>query len=350
MIPIVSSLLSHSARRRVWSGVFSKRKRAFAAAALGVFCALACQPSPDETTRHDRRIEPDGTVEDLAERLAPKLAALDLDAVSVTDFRDLRNGTSELGRYLAQEVASALTAACAETPDAPRVIDRHRNAETLEERGFEALGLVAPDERRQGKIGGVDAQITAKIVSFADVVEIQIQVLEYGDDAAILIADWVRLARTPQHNELETRTLEIAPGSDPDRMEIRADGPPLQSWRASWRPKLQVDLQGCGRMLEEVICTFSLQALGRDRTASIYDSSRAILADGTQVASVWRRLGPTTIAGPKGRAGGTVTQEVPMIAALRFAAIPPDVHRIEVLRLALHGADATFEDIPIDRY
>lgn len=308
----------------------------------------ACGPCPDGGSPADSGHSTE--VERLAEHLAARLTELDLDAVAVPDFQDARGDTSELGRYLAQKVSSALARALpAAGPDAPRVVDRHRIFETLAEWSFESGGLVEPSERRKGEISGVDALVTGKLVSFSDTFHLSIQVLDYEGGSAVLAVESADLPRTPRLSELEGRTLKVRRTENLDVTELWTDRPPLQSWPARRPETLEVDLQGCGRLEEAVYCLFAVRAVGQDRSVSVYGTSRAILPDGSQVAAAQVQVGASTATGPKGKAGDSLVEGVATAAALRFDDIPADIHRILRLTLALQGEDAELRDVPIER-
>ncbi len=292
-------------------------------------------------------------IDRLAERLAAKLAGRELEAVAVVDFQDLRGGTSELGRYLAQELGSALATACAELgPEAPRVIDRHRLTEILDERRRVSNGLVSGDDPG-GEIGGAAGLVTGKIVSFADTVHLSIQVLGYREAAAVVVADEASLPRTARMNELEGRTLNVRPGSDVDIFELWSPHPAIQTFplreRETGDVKLRVDLQGCGRLETDLYCLFSLEAIEENRTVYLYGGSKAVLPNGAQADAGLVQIGASTASGPKGRAGFDLVRGVPTSAAVRFDRVPEDVHEIVRLTLDLHGADAGFGKVPIER-
>lgn len=293
-------------------------------------------------------------IERLAERLAAKLAGREVEAVAVVDFQDLRGGTSELGRYLAQELGSALVTACAElAPEAPRVIDRHRLEEILDERRRVGDGLVSSAGEPGGEIGGAAGLVTGKVVSFADTIHLSVHVLDYRDEAAILVADEASLPRTARLNELEGRTLKVRSGTDVDILEIWAPQPAIQSYPLrdddTGEIELRIDLMGCGRLEEDVYCLFSLEAVDDDTTVYLYGYSGAVLPDGSKADADLVQIGASTASGPKGRAGFDLVHGVPTSAALRLDGVPEDVAEIVRLTLALQGEDAVFEQVPIDR-
>lgn len=316
----------------------------------------ATQPPAPGSERPPTAAEQAGEdeIERLAERLAAKLAGREVEAVAVVDFQDLRGGTSELGRYLAQALGSALVTACAELgPEAPRVIDRHRLAEILDERRRIGDGLVSGDGALGGEIGGAAGLVTGKVVSFADTVHLSIQVLDYRDEAAIRVADEASLPRTARLNELEGRTLRVRPGSDVDIFELWSPHPAIASFPLrdgeTGEVELRIDLLGCGRLEAEVYCLFSLEAVDDDTTVYLYGRSGAVLPDGSQTDAGLVQIGTSTASGPKGRAGFDLVRGVPTSAAVRFDRLPADVHEILRLTVDLHGADAVFERVPIGR-
>jgi hypothetical protein len=312
--------------------------------------AAACAPTPERSEPACPAATTDDEIDRLARRLAGKLSKLDLEAVVVLDFHDLRGDTSELGRHLAQEVASALVEVC-ERPGcgAPRVIDRHRMAEIVAGRAREAQGLIPHDELRRGAIGGADALVTGKLVSFSDSIRLSVQVIDFRDVSAVLAMEAAYLPRSARLSELEGRTLRVRRAEDIDVTELWTARPPLQSWPARRPESFRVDLQGCGRLEESVYCLFAIQAVGQDRSVSVLGTSRAVLPDGSQVAAAQVQVGASTSTGPSIRAGDRLVEGIPTAAALRFDDVPPDVHHILRLTLALQGEDAEFEQVPIER-
>lgn len=292
-------------------------------------------------------------IERLAERLAAKLADRELDSVAVVDFQDLRGNTSELGRHLAQSLNSALAIAFSELgAEAPRVVDRHRLSEILDERRRVSEGLVE-EGGGGGGVGGADALVTGKLVSFADTVHLSVQVLDFREGSAVLVADEASLPRTARLNELEGRTLKVRPGGDVDILELWSPHPaiatsPLRDGETG-DVELRVDLMGCGRLEAEVYCLFSLESVGKDRSVHLYGGSRAVLPDGSQTDAGLVQIGASAASGPKGRVGFDLVRGVPTSASVRFDGVPEDAAAIARLTLALRGTDAVFEQVPIAR-
>lgn len=332
-------------------------------AALLAACAAdrpADEPAANPAvTAHERRPSPaeravEREIERLAERLAAKLATRELEAVAVVDFQDLRGNTSELGRFLAQDLGSALVTACAELgPEAPRVIDRHRLDEILDERRRRSDGLVSGDGSPGGEIGGVDALVTGKIASFADTIHLSVQVLGFRDYAAVEVGDEVALPRTARLNDLEGRTLKVRPGEEVDVLELWSPHPAVQSFalrdEETGAVELRIDLRGCGRLEADVYCLLSLEAVVDDTTVYLYGDSGAVLPNGSKADAGQVQIGASTASGPKGRAGWDLVRGLPTPAAVRLDDVPEDVDEIARLTLDLFGADAVFEQVPIDR-
>lgn len=313
----------------------------------------ACAPRPA-----DPEAAGAAEIERLARRLAEGLEGLDRRrspgpeplAVAVPDFQNHWDDTSELGRHLAQQLTADLVAELRRAgSDAPRVIDRHHLAEILAERRRGSEGLISSPAGLAGEIGGVDALVAGKVVSLADSIELSIHVLDLRDGSAVVVTDSAVLPRTARLSELEGRTLRVRHIESLDVTELWTDRPPLGSWPPRRPETFRVDLQGCGRLEESVYCLFAIQAVGQDRSVSVFGTSRAVLPDGSQASAAQVQVGASTATGPSVRVGAPLVEGVPTAAALRFDDIPADAHEILRLTLDLFGKKAEFEQVPIER-
>jgi hypothetical protein len=155
--------------------------------------------------------------------------------VAVVDFTGLRGEPTELGRYLAEELSTALVQAVQGLEDHPerprfRVIDRVHLRRILDELELSGTGLLDPSEtRRIGRIAGVDALVIGSLTSFTDDAHVTVKVLRVGS-AELATTDSVRLPRTPTIEDLEARPLKVlVPCSADAPLEIDAaarDRPP----------------------------------------------------------------------------------------------------------------------------
>jgi len=97
----------------------------------------------------------------LTENLATKMAAHGCKKVTVLDFTDLQGGSSELGKYIAEQLSVDFVM----TNRDFSVLDRANLKSILAEHKLTATGLVDPENAKQlGKFAGVDALIIGNII------------------------------------------------------------------------------------------------------------------------------------------------------------------------------------------
>jgi curli biogenesis system outer membrane secretion channel CsgG len=117
----------------------------------------------------------DKQLSDLAEKLATLVKEHGIKKITILDFTDLQGGTSELGRYIAEQLTVSLVTEKREFS----VVDRAHLNRILAEHKLTTSGLIDPDNAKKlGMFAGVDAfvfgtltpkdqevTLTAKIIS-----------------------------------------------------------------------------------------------------------------------------------------------------------------------------------------
>lgn len=319
------------------------RTLAGSAAGLALFLAAALPPPAAAA-------EPQ--VEALAARLAEELREKGLGAVAVVDFTGLRGEPTELGRYLAEELSTALVQAVQGLEDhperpRPRVIDRLHLRHILDELELSATGLLDPAETRKiGRVAGVDALVTGSLTSFTDDVRVTVKVLRVGS-AELAATDAARLPRTPTIENLEVRPLTVrVPCSADAPLEIELDGPPLQIVQVG---DLEIALGGCVRLDAAVHCLFTVTDRDGDGNAHVFGSTRAVLPKGASVPVRRIHLGGEVASGPLSKVAAPVIEDVATPGSLTFEGIPPEVESMQRLEIDLQGDDARFDQVPIRR-
>lgn len=332
-------------RRSPIHRVARARPRLAAAITLSLVAAAALAPVPPAAAAEPQ-------VEALAARLAEALRAKELGAVAVVDFTGLRGEPTELGRYLAEELSTALVQAVQgleEHPERPRtrVIDRVHLGRILDELELSATGLLDPAETREvGRVAGVDALVTGSLTSFTDDVHVAVKVLRVGS-AELAATDAAHLPRTPTIEGLEARPLTVRlPCSGEAPLEIELDGPPLQTLAVG---DLEIALGGCVRLGADVHCLFAVTDRDGDGNFHVYGGSRAVLPKGVSVPVRRIRLGGEVASGALSKVGAPVVEDVATPGSLTFEGVPPEVESIQRLEIHLQGDDARFDLVPIRR-
>ena len=103
----------------------------------------------------------DSELTDLASKLATQIKASGKKKITVLDFTDLQSGTSELGRYIAEQLTVNLVIAKKDYS----VLDRANLKSILAEHKLTATGLIDPENAKKlGQFAGVDAIILGTVV------------------------------------------------------------------------------------------------------------------------------------------------------------------------------------------
>jgi len=118
--------------------------------------------------------------------------------IAVVDFTDLRGRVTELGRFIAEEVALGL----ALLDTGLTVIDRTHLKTLMQEHRLGASGVIDPvTARKLGQIAGVQALVTGSITPFADNVRVVVKVLD-AETAQIVAATSIDITKNRTIEEL----------------------------------------------------------------------------------------------------------------------------------------------------
>jgi len=110
----------------------------------------------------------------LTETLAAKIKDNGNKKVTVLDFTDLQGGSSELGKYIAEQ----LTVDFVMTKRDFAVLDRANLKSILAEHKLTATGLIDPENAKQlGKFAGVDALIIGTIIPISGSINLTVKVI-----------------------------------------------------------------------------------------------------------------------------------------------------------------------------
>ena len=103
----------------------------------------------------------DKELSDLAEKLAIPIKERGMKKVTVLDFTDLQGGSSELGKYIAEQLTVSLVIGKRDFT----VLDRANLKSILAEHKLTATGLVDPENAKKlGMFAGVDAIVLGTII------------------------------------------------------------------------------------------------------------------------------------------------------------------------------------------
>jgi TolB-like protein len=138
----------------------------------------------------------DKEISALAEKLAAQVKESGRKKVTILDFTDLQGNSSELGRFLAEELSVGLV----ERRSGFSVMDRANLKTILAEHKLTVDGLVEPENAKKlGQFSGVDAIVLGKVTPLKDEVAITVKVIA-TDTAETLGA---ARGRIPNGKEIE---------------------------------------------------------------------------------------------------------------------------------------------------
>lgn len=153
-----------------------------------------------------------------AAAIATDIASMSKRSVGVIDFVNLQGATSELGRFVAEEMALGIITA----RKGLTVVERNQLRAVMQEIKRGEQGIVDPAMAKQlGKILGVDVLVIGTMTDIGESVHIVVKAIDAGN-AQIVAATSFDLARTPaiveiSKNSLSTGSTSSASG-EPSRV------------------------------------------------------------------------------------------------------------------------------------
>jgi len=152
-------------------------------------------------------------IKELSEKIANQVESSGKKAIAVVDLIDLQGNTTELGRFIAEEISVELMSAGKKF----EIIDRNHLKSIMKEHKFSMSGLVDPDTvKKLGQIAGVDAIVTGTVTAFGDSIRVTCKVIA-TDTARIIGGSRTEIAKTKTINDL--LGSEIQEGSEKSQKE-----------------------------------------------------------------------------------------------------------------------------------
>ena len=214
-------------------------------------------------------------VKALSTTIIDKSAKANRKNLAVIDFTDLQGGTTELGRFLADELSSELS----DNTRGLEIIDRSNLRSILVEHKFSMSGLVNPKTiKALGKFSGVDALVIGTVTPFGDSVRVSLKVIS-TETAKVVASAKVDIPRTKAIEELLSR--EIKPVAGPGK---EATAIPSQPQQQMWAENILFKLHGCTTANQTVKCEVLATNKGADKKVDVFakegGGSRIINEDG----------------------------------------------------------------------
>jgi TolB-like protein len=142
--------------------------------------------------------ELDKEISDLTVQVVNAVDKADVKTIATLDFVDLQGNSSQLGRFLADEISTDLVMAKKRFT----VVDRANLKKIMQENKLTASGLVDPDNAKKlGQIAGVDAIVIGTITPLDKSIRVAIKVIA-TDTAKIIAAARGQITKTPSVEKL----------------------------------------------------------------------------------------------------------------------------------------------------
>lgn len=284
----------------------------------------------------------------LAAPLSERLASSGKKNVAVVDFTDLTGNTTELGRFLAEELSVDL----AMVAKGFRVIDRTHLKAILQENKLAATGVIDPQTARKlGQIAGVEALVTGTVTPFGDSVRLTVKVLDTAT-AEMLTATNTDIPKTKAVEELlakgiggtfpvGTQPLAVPASNANSPLAIRAPAGAMQQSGAGYT----FSLQSCRRSSSSVTCSGTI--VNQDSDGSVSVESRVFDDGGSE-----HRAGRYMFAGRDGQNDGQTVAGVPVRFSISFDQVSTGSGALPVLELEGWGSGnqrykIQFRNVPV---
>lgn len=164
-----------------------KLPRLFSAAACVALCVTAAGADDLDTA-----------IAKLSGDISSAVSVAGVQKLSVIDFTDLQGRTSELGRFVAEQLSVSLVLA----RQGFAVVDRANMKSILEEHKLTASGLVNPENARKlGQFSGVDSIVLGSITVLGNSLSITVKVIS-TETTQVIAASRVNLPRSKEIDSL----------------------------------------------------------------------------------------------------------------------------------------------------
>lgn len=160
--------------------------------------------------------ELDKEISELTAQVVNAVDQADVKTIATLDFVDLQGNSSQLGRFLADEISTDLVMAKKRFT----VVDRANLKKIMQENKLTASGLVDPDNAKKlGQIAGVDAIVTGTLTPLDKSIRVAIKVIA-TDTAKIIAAARGQITKTPSVEKLagggvDSEESSERPGDNP---------------------------------------------------------------------------------------------------------------------------------------
>jgi TolB-like protein len=172
-----------------------------------ILCVLSCSYALAQTQDIDKELST------LAEKLAPSITEHGKKKIAVIDFTDLQGASSELGKYIAEQLTVNLVMGKRDFS----VLDRANLKSILAEHKLTATGLVDPENAKKlGMFAGVDALILGTIIPKSQTISLTAKIIT-TDTAEIVGAARAEFKADETVQQLSSRATRADDPGSPSR-------------------------------------------------------------------------------------------------------------------------------------
>lgn len=191
-------------------------------------------------------------IQGISTDIAGKITASGKKKIAVVDFTDLQGDTTELGRFIAEELSVDLTT------DAQKfeVIDRMHLKSLLKEHKLTLSGLLSQETVKEiGQISGVDALVTGTVTPFGDSIRVTCKVIATYS-AKVLGAAKADIAKTKTIEELLSKDIDTEAQPDTMKQTQKSNVKTVKVLMKEEANGFVFELQECKSLGSTVTCVF----------------------------------------------------------------------------------------------
>jgi TolB-like protein len=283
----------------------------------------------------------------LSATMVEKIAEAAKKNIAVADFTDLQGNTTELGRFLAEELSADL----AEEGKGFDVVDRNNLKNILTEHKLSMSGLVDPRTVKEvGRITGLDAIVTGTVTIFSDSVRVSARVTA-TDTAKVIVVAKGDITRTKAIEELLAKGIDISATPGGQQAATPPPKPVANGQQQTEVKSFLFQFQGCRLAGVIIACDFLVTNKVKDRQLSISKRSRIFDDKGNEFSVSILQLGKESSANPVADALGyvanTLTTNIPMKGRLIFGGVNSKPNLLSLLEIDFGEFKVQLRNVPL---
>jgi TolB-like protein len=283
----------------------------------------------------------------LSATMVEKIAKAGKRSIVVADFTDLQGSTTELGRFLAEELSYDL----AEGGREFEIVDRNHLKNILTEHKFSMSGLVDPTTVKElGRLAGVDAIVTGTVTPFGDNVRVYARVTA-TDTAKVIVIAKGDITKTKAIEELLAKGIDTGATSGGQLAATPAPKPEVNSQQQMEVNSFLFQLQGCRLSGQIITCDFLVTNKDEDRRLIISRRSRIFDNMGNEFDASIVQMGNESstgdIANMLSYVANTLVTNIPLKGRLGFVGVNSKPNLLSLLEIDFGEFKIRLRNVPL---